>query len=58
MTQKYLVALARGLATSRPSADGPMMDQWLEDVDMIANVCQANNPKFKRAMFIVACKTW
>lgn len=67
MTEKYLNQLARALANSRPSNYGLMvtakyrraqMDQWLEDVDMIANVCEANNPRFKRGLFIAACKTW
>jgi hypothetical protein len=56
MTRKDYIALADGLAASRPrfGAEGGNLRQWLDDRDCISAVLQRDNPRFDRDRFDTA----
>jgi len=54
MSRKHFKALAEALKACRPGAS-IYLDQWRNDVEAIADVCQISNPRFKRQTFKEAC---
>jgi hypothetical protein len=61
MTRQHFNALAAALAQSRPDSDdtqtqGRLLEQWANDVYVIANACARFNPNFDRSRFVEACK--
>lgn len=55
MTRKHFTAIAKALATTRPSGDAKRVAQWLRDVEAMANTCAETNPRFDRVRFVDAC---
>jgi len=56
MSQKDYKAIAAAFASTRPfNVDTPQFLQWQKDVDAIARVFAADNPRFSWSRFIDAC---
>ncbi len=52
-TFKHYAAVIRILRAARPSPSHLL--QWLQDVNALADMFAADNPKFKRDLFITEC---
>lgn len=56
MTRKDYKAIAAGFASNEPPAGSTLRRlQWLEDINEVARVFAADNPRFDRARFFKAC---
>lgn len=55
MTRKDYVALARAFAKVQPLDSEPHhFDQWADDVRAVADILEADNPRFDRLRFLYA----
>lgn len=53
MTKKHFIALADGLRNEKPNENWlNKMVQWHMDVNAIADVCAASNPRFNRERWL------
>lgn len=52
MTKQHFRALAQHLATTMPLYEGLEMEQWKNDVTVVAQVCEQFNPRFDRTRFM------
>jgi hypothetical protein len=57
MTRKDYVLIAVTLRAAKPGigAPSPAFTQWFYDVDSITNMLSADNPRFDRIRFELAC---
>lgn len=57
MTKRHFIALARALLAERPGDnwDANKKVQWELDCKAVAKVCLAQNPRFDRGKFLLAC---
>lgn len=56
MTKKHFKRFAAVLALSRPDGLGdPRWQQWVADVEVVADVCAEFNPNFDHKRFREAC---
>ena len=52
MTKKNFIALAETMQRTRPDNTAPSFAQWKDDVQALADFCQAQNPQFNRARWL------
>jgi hypothetical protein len=53
--RKIYVLVAEKLKASKPREPGPCMEQWRDDVLMVAVAFRAENERFKFGAFYEAC---
>jgi hypothetical protein len=55
MTRRHDNAIAGALRATEPLGDERAWVQWSTDVRAVADVLEADNPRFERARFVYAC---